>query len=110
MMSLSAMSSYLAIALAIIVLAIIIRFLVKSGFFAAIFAVVCEIALLVFFMTSRVSFEGLFPKILKGFSLFNRFYIFIGGVFDITSVVYFVMVSFVFVFLTIQSLEKRRWN
>jgi len=47
---------------------------------------------------------------MKGISMFDRFYSFINGVFDITSVVYFVMVSLVFVFLTIQSLEKRRWN
>jgi ABC-2 type transport system permease protein len=110
MMSLSAVTSYVAIAIAIIALAVIIRFLVKSGVFATIFAIICEIGLVVLFMMSRTSFEGLFPKILKGFSLFNRFYSFIGGIFDITSVVYFVMVSLIFVFLTIQSLEKRRWN
>jgi ABC-2 type transport system permease protein len=109
-MSLSAVTSYVAIAIAIIALAVIIRFLVKSGVFATIFAIICEIGLVVLFMMSRTSFEGLFPKILKGFSLFNRFYSFIGGIFDITSVVYFVMVSLIFVFLTIQSLEKRRWN
>lgn len=110
MMSLSAVTSYVAIAIAIIALAVIIRFLVKSGVFATIFAIICEIGLVVLFMMSRTSFEGLFPKILKGFSLFNRFYSFIGGIFDITSVVYFVMVSLIFVFLTIQSLERRRWN
>ena len=110
MMSLSAVTSYVAIAIAIIALAVIIRFLVKSGVFATIFAIICEIGLVVLFMMSRTSFEGLFPKILKGFSLFNRFYSFIGGIFDITSVVYFVMVGLIFVFLTIQSLEKRRWN
>ena len=110
MMSISAMSSYIAMAIAIIALAVVMKLLVKSGVFAIIFAVACEVGLLVLFMTSRVSFEGLFPSILKGFSLFNRFYSFIGGIFDITSIIYFVMVSSVFVFLTIQSLEKRRWN
>ena len=83
MMSLSAVTSYVAIAIAIIALAVIIRFLVKSGVFATIFAIICEIGLVVLFMMSRTSFEGLFPKILKGFSLFNRFYSFIGGIFDV---------------------------
>lgn len=32
------------------------------------------------------------------------------GVFDLTSLVYFLTVIGVFLFLTVQSLEKRRWS
>lgn len=32
------------------------------------------------------------------------------GVFDLRSVVYFISVAAVFVFLSVQSLEKRRWS
>ena len=32
------------------------------------------------------------------------------GVFDLTSIVYFLSVIAVFLFLTVQSLEKRRWS
>lgn len=110
LVSATSMSSFIAMSLFVVVLAIIIRLLVKSGIFAVIFALVCEIVLIILFITSRSSFEGLFPYVMKGISMFDRFYSFIGGVFDITAIVYFVMVSFVFVFLTIQSLEKRRWN
>ena len=110
LVSATSMSSFIAMSLFVVVLAIIIRLLVKSGIFAVIFALVCEIVLIILFITSRSSFEGLFPSVMKGISMFDRFYSFIGGVFDITAIVYFVMVSFVFVFLTIQSLEKRRWN
>ena len=110
LVSASSMSSFIAMAVLVVVLSIIIRLLVKSGIFAVIFGLVCEIGLIVMFISSRSSFEGLFPTVMKGISMFDRFYSFINGVFDITSVVYFVMVSLVFVFLTIQSLEKRRWN
>ena len=43
-------------------------------------------------------------------SLFDRFDVFVSGVLDLTGVVYFLSVSGVFLFLTVQSLEKRRWS
>ena len=55
-------------------------------------------------------FAGLFPSMVEGLSLFERFYQFVDGVFDLTSLVYFLTVIGVFLFLTVQSLEKRRWS
>lgn len=43
-------------------------------------------------------------------SLFDRFYEFVNGTFDLTAIVYYLTVIAVFVFLTVQSLEKRRWS
>ena len=55
-------------------------------------------------------FEGLLPKLMKNLSLFERFYTFVSGVFDLTSIVYYFTVIVFFLFLTVQSLEKRRYN
>ena len=55
-------------------------------------------------------FEGLLPKIMNVLSLFERFYIFVNGVFDLTGIVYYVSVIAFFLFLSVQSLEKRRYN
>lgn len=54
--------------------------------------------------------EGLLPAIMKKISLFERFYTFVNGVFDLTNVVYFLSVTLFFLFLTVESLEKRRYN
>lgn len=54
--------------------------------------------------------EGLVPKIMKTLSLFSRFETFVNGVFDITALVYFVSIIIFFLFLSVQSLEKRRYN
>ncbi len=43
-------------------------------------------------------------------SLFDRFYQFVDGVFDVTSIVYFITVIGFFLFLSVQSMEKRRWS
>ena len=54
--------------------------------------------------------EGLFPKLLNSLALFGRFDNFVNGLFDISSLVYFVSVALLFVFFTCQGFEKRRWS
>ena len=40
----------------------------------------------------------------------EKFYQFVDGIFDVRCLVYFLTVILVFLFLTVQSLEKRRWS
>lgn len=54
--------------------------------------------------------EGLIPEVMKTLSLFDRFETFVNGVFDMTAIVYFVSIIIFFLFLSVQSLEKRRYN
>ena len=55
-------------------------------------------------------FEGLLPNIMEQLSLFDRFTTFVNGVFDLTALVFYVSVMALGLFLTVQSLEKRRYN
>ena len=64
----------------------------------------------VFFIIDSEKFEGLLPDIMKKLSLFDRFETFVNGVFDLTALVYFLSVIVFFLFLSVQSLEKRRYN
>ncbi len=54
--------------------------------------------------------EGLLPEVISKLSMFDRFNIFISGVFDWTGIVYYLTVMALFLFLSVQSLEKRRYN
>lgn len=56
------------------------------------------------------AFEGLLPNIMKKLSLFDRFSTFVNGVFDLTALVFYGSVIALGLFLTVQSLEKRRYN
>lgn len=58
----------------------------------------------------RSAFEGLLPSIMSKLSLFERLDVFVGGVFDMTAVMYYLSVIAFFLFLSVQSLEKRRYN
>ena len=67
-------------------------------------------ATMVAYVLNTAAFEGLLPKIMTQLSLFERFYVFVNGVFDWTAVVYYASVIGFFLFLTVQSMEKRRYN
>lgn len=56
------------------------------------------------------SFENLLPKMMQRLSLFDRFSAFVNGVFDLTALVFYASVIALGLFLTVQSLEKRRYN
>lgn len=56
------------------------------------------------------SFEGLLPGIMSKLSLFERLDVFVNGIFDMTAVCYYLSVAVFFLFLSVQSLEKRRYN
>ncbi|MGN0155403.1 MAG: ABC transporter permease [Lachnospiraceae bacterium] len=61
------------------------------------------------FLPSSMS-DGLLYHIMEACNVDGHFQAFIDGTFDITAIVYFVSVIIVFVFLTIQTIKKRRWS
>ncbi|MBE5955171.1 MAG: ABC transporter [Lachnospiraceae bacterium] len=54
--------------------------------------------------------EGILPNLMKQLSLFDRFDVFVNGVFDLTAIIYFLSFAAFFLLLAVQSLEKRRYN
>lgn len=62
------------------------------------------------YMLQPASFDGLIVRVLKWFSLLARYRDFTRGVLKLGSVVYYLSFSGVFVFLTVRSLDARRWN
>jgi ABC-2 type transport system permease protein len=67
-------------------------------------------AVYITYFVDQSKFEGLLPGIMKQLSLFSRFSTFVNGMFDMTAVVFYLSVIVFFLFLSVQSLEKRRYN
>lgn len=106
----TAYSSLTALAVAVLVLCAIVYLMTKNGFVSLVLAAVLEAGLIGFYLVDSSRFEGLFPAIISQLSLFERFYAVVNGVFDITAIVYYLSVTGVFLFLSVQSMEKRRWS
>ncbi len=106
----TAVSSFVALTVLIGILVLIVYWMIRNLIVSLIVGLVLEAALTVWYVKSPSSFEGLFGAFIARLSLYERFSRFINGVFDITSVVYFLSVIAIFLFLTVQALEKRRWS
>jgi len=106
----TAIGSVMAICVLILALGAVIRYLTKNSNLAYGFCIVLILAVTALCYIDMNKFEGLLPRIMKALSLFERFYAFVNGVFDMTAIVYFLTVIVFFLFLTVQSLEKRRYN
>lgn len=74
-----------------------------------VFAVGC-VALVVLFSVRSAALTTAFSAVLGALALFEPFLNFVNGLFDVTALVYYAGVAGLFLFLTGQALEKRRWN
>ncbi len=108
--SATAFGSAAALCVLSCLLGLLVRCLTKNEHLAYGTAIVLIAAVGITYFVNSAVFEGLLPDIMKKLSLFERFYTFVSGVFDLTAIVYYVSVIAFFLFLAVQSLEKRRYN
>lgn len=106
----TAIGSAAALIVAAVLLGFVIRYLTRNDKLAVGCGAVLSIVVAGLYVMDSAAFEGLLPDIMKQLSLFERFYKFVNGVFDLTGIVYYVTVTVFFLFLSVQSLEKRRYN
>ncbi len=91
-------------------LALIVRRLTRSDVAGLIILVLCVAAVAITWLVSPTSLETLLPDLMNQLSLFERFYTFVNGVFDVTAIIYYISVAAFFLFLCVQSWEKKRYN
>ena len=106
----TAIGSVVALIAIILILGAVVRYLTKNDTLAYGLCLVLIAAVMLAYFIDSTAFEGLLPDIMTALSLFERFNVFVNGVFDMTAVVYYFTVIAFFLFLSVQSLEKRRYN
>ncbi|MFR5635678.1 MAG: ABC transporter, partial [Mediterraneibacter faecis] len=106
----TSLSTCVAFGLVILALAMILYTMIKNLLISVIACAVGEIALVIVYLIKPAVFEGGIQKVLEVFNLSGHFEKFANGMFDITGIVYFVSVAAVCLFLTMQTVTKRRWN
>lgn len=106
----TAMGSLIALYVIALLLGVVIRGLTRNENLAYGVAFALIAALSVAYFVNSSAFEGLLPDIMTKLSLFRQFNSFVNGAFDLTAIVYYVSVMGFFLFLSVQSMEKRRYN
>jgi ABC-2 type transport system permease protein len=106
----TALGSVIALVVLIFLLGAVIQHLTKNDKLAYGLGIVLIAAVYITYFLDSSKFENLMPNVMKQLSLFSRFNTIVNGVFDLTAIVFYLSVIIFFLFLSVQSLEKRRYN
>ncbi len=106
----TSMSTCVTFGLLILAAAIIVYTMIKNVLISAAVGVIGEVILVIVYLLKSSIFEGGIQKVLDIFNLSGHFDNFTNNIFDIKGIVYFLSVIVVCLFLTMQSILKRRWN
>lgn len=102
-----AMAAFVVILLAV---SLIVGLRSRSLTLGAGMFVVGFVLLTILFNTRSAVLTSAFTSVLGALALFEPFLEFVNGLFSVTALVYYLGVIVLFLFLTGQALEKRRWN
>ena len=106
----SAGASLTALCLLVVIFAIVLYIVARNPIVSSLVAVLGVGGLYIWYAADSSAFSGLFADIMNQLSVFDRFYTFVNGVFDLTAIVYYLSITCVFLFMSVQALEKRRWS
>lgn len=94
----------------ILIAAVVIFVMAKNIFLAAGAAVALEVALVAAYIISPEKMQGSVAALFGIFDVSARLENFVYGILDMTGIVYYLSVIILFVFLTVQAIQKRRWS
>ena len=110
LVSATASGTLLAASVLVVLLGLLTYSLTRSKKASIAITASLEAVLVVLYVLFKDAFTGLFPAVMKRLSVFDRYYVFLDGIFDLTGLVYMVSFIAIFLLLTTLSMEKRRWN
>ncbi len=108
--STTSISSAIVLCVIAVLIALVVKNLTKNNLLALAVGIGLLALILGAYFVIPDSFESLLPNIMSKLSLFDRFTSFVNGVFDMSAIVFYASVIVLGLFLTVQSLEKRRYN
>lgn len=99
----------LIVGMALVAIGIFVSSLTENQLIASLGTMVLMLILLLAnFLNSYIPFAWL-REVMNWLSIYTRFTYFAYGIFDFAAVLYYLSISFVFLFLTVRIYEKRRW-
>lgn len=106
----SAVASLVGFILIAVIIGIAVQVMIKNSVVSVCTAVVLAAVCVLVYLVNPSVFEGVIPSLLSSLALFDRLTSFQSGMFDLTAIIFYLSVSALFVYLTVQSMEKKRWN
>ena len=110
MLPTDALSQALILTVAWIGVCVIAYNMMKNITVAAILAVIGEVVVWGIYIAKSAVYENLLSKVADAFAITSRYSDFELGILKYDAIVYYISVSFLFVFLTVQIIKKKRFN
>lgn len=109
MVSASALTSCIGFSILLLILAYLLYSTTKNPILAGGISLGGIGALAALYFLKPTLLEGTFISAMNALSVFQRYDTFIYGMLDLRSIVYFITIIALFIFFTVQVIEKRRW-
>lgn len=106
----TATASLVGFSVLVVLAAVLLYYLTKNVVVASVTGCVLEILLVVLYFVKQTWFEGGFVKVLDVLDCSGRLQNFYSGVLDINEVLYFISGCAIFIFLTVQAIQKKRYS
>lgn len=103
-------SAYIIFLFVAVIICLILYLLMHNLSVSILTGVVFGIGLTAVYFIKPTLFDGLVVKVFTWLSVTSRFETFNYGIFDLSSIVYYLSLIFVFLFLTTQVIKKKRWS
>ena len=110
MLPTDALAQALILTVAWIVVCVIAYNMMKNITVTAILAVIGEVVVWGIYIAKSAVYENLLSKVADAFAITSRYSDFELGILKYDAIVYYISVSFLFVFLTVQIIKKKRFN
>ena len=105
----TAQASYIGFLLLACAAGLIVQSVTKNSTAAVTTTGALALVLSILYFWKSELFAGTFPKMLSALALFDRMSEFTNGIFDLTAITYYITVTGLFCYLTVQSMEKKRF-
>ncbi|RDU23760.1 ABC transporter permease [Anaerosacchariphilus polymeriproducens] len=106
----TAFASLVGLILILIIIGYILYHMTQNYILAAGVSAIGAIICIILYVIDSSKFAGKLTNILSVLNVTEKFSNFAGGTFDVTGVVYYLSLTSLFLFLTIQAIQKRRWS
>ena len=106
----TSMASFAAFLVISVIIALVVYQMTKDMILSSVLGIVLVAVNVVLYIVKSSIYEGLIQKLLDLLAISNQFDNFVGGILDLSGIIYMLSVICIFVFLTIQSIQKRRWS
>lgn len=93
-----------------VIFCVIVWQMVRNGWAATLLGIVGILAFVIVYMIKPELYDNLMVNMVSSLSILDQYNNFNYGIFDISILIYYVSVCFIFVFVTVQKVKKQRWS